>query len=83
MLKYWFNRLRGFPTVSRDFARSLLIYRANGRVIELPGENLVNGFRVDLSAVISWSDRPAEFLSKEEKLRVGRRRRRRPRGSGG
>jgi hypothetical protein len=72
MLKYWFNRLRGRPNVLHYPARSVLIYRANGRIIELPGENLMDGFQIDLSAVMSWNDKPAEFLSQEAKLRVGK-----------
>ena len=72
MLKYWFNRLRGRPTVLYYFARSVLIYRADGRMIELPGENLIDGFQIDLSAVMSWDDSPAKFLSPEEKLQVGK-----------
>ncbi len=71
MLKYWFNRLRGLPSVRYFPLRSVLVYREGGHEIEIGGENMADSvFQIDLSTIVSWSDTPAQLVSENEKLRV-------------
>ena len=71
MVKYWFNRLRGLPSVRYYPLRSVLLYREGSHEIEIGGENLADGqFQIDPSTIVCWSDTQTELLSENEKLRI-------------
>lgn len=70
MFKYWINRLRGRPTVQWVGQASALLYRENGRSIEI-GVRLVDGNRViDLDNIICWNDKPEDRLAYSERERI-------------